>query len=275
MNIETGQDCYLSNGQKVIYVGEFEGSKLVRTLIQYGDEDGYEIYPSSDITTVADGVLHEKPPIAIYDQKIEDAKKALREVQEDISVQKAELREAKSRTEAQRKEDAKYPDLSRVFDIIDGKMTHCVIEKYSGPEIWKLDKFLIDGFNQYELRENSFKMLCLFGSPKEPVEFRINQYKDGSGTWTTVNLFKSKEGAISFIREEFAKAVVAWRERDKSLDKRQNPFYRVTSFLKADLKFEIPDDVQQEIALRTNKNRDDAVEKATEALREAEALPRL
>ena len=82
--------------------------------------------------------------------------------------------------------------LDPVFNFLTNQYTHVVTNDYGQCEIIEMEKF--HNGNEYGL-----KLVSIYGDDKGDLNFRLNEYRDGSGRWTCFTPFKSYDEALQFI----------------------------------------------------------------------------
>jgi len=82
--------------------------------------------------------------------------------------------------------------LEPVYDFLTNRFTHVVLNDYGQPDIIEMEKFHTG--NSYGL-----KLISIYGDDKGDLQFRINNYKDGSGSWKGFVPFKSYDAALEYL----------------------------------------------------------------------------
>jgi hypothetical protein len=147
---------------------------------------------------IADEVYDEAPNI-MYDERIAALRKTLSELHEEKSqlIQEIYDRKQKERAEEKRFEKyKKYSQLQLLDDYLEGRITHVVVKGYNGINILTIDQIKAD--NKYD---SGFKLITLYGQTDGDLQWRINQYSDGSGSSQDVILCTSYEQALSAASE--------------------------------------------------------------------------
>lgn len=91
----------------------------------------------------------------------------------------------------------------RVKDFISGRITHIL---YYGYGRLKIEEVGVDAFAKYECGRNTFngiRLLSLFGewNGRLAMDWRLNEYRDGSGSWAKCFPCKSLEEAVQKAKE--------------------------------------------------------------------------
>lgn len=212
--MKTGDVCWLEDGSKAEYVGEFEGRPVVRIFFECGDQEtGWDEAPSHNMTVV-DRVFHSEPNFVQGPQgKALEAQLAqMREEKAAISQEITALkRERKAAVEAA----AKYPQFATALNFLEGRISHVVVHFYG---TW-LIKTLGDALEYKEDygKAAGMKLLCLFGVGRDKkCHWSLNNYPDGSGSWTIITPFASLSDAEQFVNVKFNEALEAWRRGEKN-----------------------------------------------------------
>jgi len=175
---------YTSDGKKVVIVGQLNTQE---TIVQevFCKSDGAEI-PSGQNFVVKS--LHDEPVVSWQEERkrdIEDAyerakaayereEKSLRlKYREEIMVLKSLIKKTR--------EYQKLGDIGEtITKFMAGEITHLVVDDYG--------RYRIQEFGS-AISENDFeeiKLLTLFGGEKQGLQWRLNNYRDGSGSNTNV-----------------------------------------------------------------------------------------
>jgi hypothetical protein len=93
--------------------------------------------------------------------------------------------------------------LNRIEDFIDKKITHLAVFGYGAPKVATFDEAMRDF--EYGRFSNDIKLLCLFGKSNGDLEWRVNQYYDGSGSWKEVIPCQSEAEALTAVKEHTEK----------------------------------------------------------------------
>lgn len=158
-----------------------------------------------------------KPPTERLEAKIGE----LERVVSELTAQRNAIRTELSDAERERKrviDRLKQVDaLRHIEDYLDGKFAYfVVVSDYSKPTIESAEEAIAGGGTGDENRygRGPQKLLTLFGDTKGDLQWRINRYSDGSGSYGDKDVYpcKTREEAIEIIRKLYAEAVEAWRK---------------------------------------------------------------
>jgi hypothetical protein len=142
----------------------------------------------------------------------------------DLRSKAQDLRSEISSLELNKKEVIKragdYPCIQHTLDFIEGRFTHAVVIEWNGPQIVTLNEALT---YLEDKREKGMKMLGLFGTEKyrlgippyglkdRKMEWKVNRYTDGSGSWSSVIPCYSEQEAHEKVQEIVNQNIDAWR----------------------------------------------------------------
>jgi hypothetical protein len=227
---QPGQTVYLPDGREAIYVGLVEGGDhairpvYVRDPDDYGDYGGED--PDEDIFghVTLSREIYANPVFPKIAQQYQDLVKS----NADLRSKAQDLRSEISSLELNKKEVIKragdYPCIQHTLDFIEGRFTHAVVIEWNGPQIVTLNEALT---YLEDKREKGMKMLGLFGTEKyrlgtppyrlkdRKMEWKVNRYSDGSGSWSLVIPCYSEQEAHEKVQEIVNQNIDAWRSDDK------------------------------------------------------------
>jgi hypothetical protein len=168
---------YLVDGRSVTVIATLpDGRFLVDPLYEYDDED----YPA-DAPFITDHIFDAAPTNKL-NQDVERLNREIEQLRKTRNAISLEIEAAKRENEATLKEYAKFSELKQLNDFIAGKITHyLVIPGYSEPHILKFGDT-----KEEDYRLKAFKMLTLYGTTEGSLVWNLNQYRDGSGSYTRV-----------------------------------------------------------------------------------------
>jgi hypothetical protein len=94
--------------------------------------------------------------------------------------------------------------LQTLLDFMAGRITHVFMVRYGSPRIAAIDDELFQIDNDYgRSTVEGLRLLTLYGSTGGVMAWRLNQYRDGSGSNTEVELCRSYAHALSLAQELF------------------------------------------------------------------------
>lgn len=263
MNTRTffrGDTVFDIHGRQGAYIASYGGYHLVAPEYEGGDYGE----PSWGSPEQWDQIFL-NPPTQKLEAKVDELDKLITEKRAELKRVNEELDQAGRRHHEQLKKLKQHQALQRIEDYLDGKFTHFLhVSDYSGPKIVTKDEAL----DQDDRWDKQLKLLCLFGDTKGDLQWKINRYRDGSGSnWDEVFPVSSEEEAIEIARRLFAEAVAEWREQEKK------HYGKAVNWARQDNKgwLEVPDDLRnylQELELAGKRG---AVETARKALEDAQA----
>lgn len=218
-----GSEVFTENGRRAVYAGEIDGQKFVRILLGRDDDEyGYEEWPSDKLTPVSRVLLTE--PFEVHGEKVAEALARIQKLREEESGIRTSVLDLQKQERELKAAATKFPQIATALDFLEGRITHVVIDDYSGIRVMRLE----DALTSYEdswgqKTADGLKLLCLFGHKKgQPPRWAINSYHDGSGSYTTVDPFCSEEDARAEVQRRADEAFAAWRanpEKARELDR--------------------------------------------------------
>lgn len=226
-DFEIGMELFTKDGRRVELVAiTTDGSYVVSQVIRFDGYDGEYNYGRGETTFEQE--LWEKAPVAVVDEEITVANDRIREAEILRSVRIREALDAEREVRDRLAKLAKYKGLEHLEAFIDGKLTHFV-------DLYSYD--ILTAAQAIERREYGPKLLSLFGDAKGNLSWRVNEYRDGSGSWREMLPATSEEDAASVRSERLSSDLVdAYFEEFKKLGR---PYPFMTKF-KAAIKHGIP-----------------------------------
>ena len=198
---------YLNDGRKVVVVGQLNNiESIVQEVFVTGNGD--EI-PSGERFTVKS--LHDEPVLS-YKEKTElKAEKTLLNIQSKIKDEEKVYKENYAKAKAMSAilaSSKKLVDLLPSQDIeaftmfMTGTVEYLVVDSYTiTPPTRMMDKVISWSDGWGESHYDSIKLLSVLGKSNGELEYRINQYSDGSGSGDVVcKPFTNNEDAVDYIK---------------------------------------------------------------------------
>lgn len=219
--MSTNNIKYTTDGKKVVVIGDLnQTEKIVQEI--FVTEQGDEI-PQGERFIVKS--LLDNPSKSWKEKMIEELelryekdKKYWEDKTSSIVREKKNAYDALSARVKWLRAVAKEPRDEQFKKIINTIATFLsddekwvFVKKYSG---WELELFNEDGINilldrfesGYGSKSfDSMRLLSLYGKADGNLEFRVNDYSDGSGSDSNVVFFKSRKEALTFMQNEFDK----------------------------------------------------------------------
>lgn len=184
--------------------GEYVVSGVIAQI--YGDQ----IDEAQGETWVHHGQLYTKPPVEVVDEviKVKQAElETLRKEHLDLTFRATSAeKEVKDRLAKL----AKYRGLENIEAFLEGKVTHVVSIDYGGAHIKTFEELATyyeeRGYNKHPA---GVKLITLFGDSKGDLEWRINDYRDGSGSSRTMYPCAGHEDAVAKRNEILTDALTS------------------------------------------------------------------
>ena len=191
---------YLSDGRKVCVIGKINTSEHIVQEI-FITENGDEIPSGEKFTTKS---LHDAP-VESYKQRSEkELEKRVAAASRELELVNLRLAEANKKARANLAiassalksigciKDKEKLNLLSMF--LSGSIEYVVFDNYSILPPLKFEDAVQDG------SYNELKLISLFGKANGDLEFRINQYRDGSGSDKTITAFETYQQALNHIK---------------------------------------------------------------------------
>lgn len=174
---------YLSNGNGVSLIEKLnDGRYLVSNIfVEYDSYGNSEEYSEDTNLYIVDKV-YDHPPAILQDEKLKSLTESIRLLSEKKYEIEKDILGLQRREEITLERIKKIEKLQYVFDFIDGKISHYV--EYDQRGLVNITKFE-DAKSEYGSNPEK-KLLVLFGDSKRDMQWRLNQYSDGSGYYISV-----------------------------------------------------------------------------------------
>jgi len=228
---------FTKDGKKVAVLGKLNNEEwIVQEIYVSGDKE----FPGGENFVTKTLLDH---PAETYelknkrelDQRIEKLESRVSSLRNDCEIAQHEA----TATELINRVNIAYTDvdvaqLETLCLFMSGKITHCVVDSYSLPVIKTLREALKAADHDYGYRFEGLKLVSLFGcgprterrdDAKLSLDWRINQYRDGSGSWRKIWPCVSFDAAVAKVDELIGKEEKA-TEKSIELKKQlglQNP----------------------------------------------------
>lgn len=250
-----GDTVYNIHGQQGAYIASYGGSHLVAP--EYEQEDGEPHWGQPEEWRE----IFLTPPTVKLEAKVDELDKLITEKRAELKRINAELDQSGRRYQEQLKKLKQHQALQHIEDYINGKFTYFLDVGYGVKLVAKADALKKVDY------DHDMKLLTLFGRTNGDLQWRINRYSDGSGSNTDVYPCETEEEAIAIVRKLYAEAVEEWRAQEKKHYGRALEWARTVSWNWID----VPQDVHDYMKAALVESRTNAVEKARQALADAEA----
>lgn len=198
---------YLINGSAVTIVEEFKSGFLVRGLFIDDNEiehEGRQFFVDR---------VFDKAPTEKIDNEIAARENRLKKLSDELEEKRKGLLVFKEQETEIAKKITRREQLKTLFDFIDGKIAYYVEDAgYGDLKLIDFKDATCNGENEHTPKDKRpLKLLTLFGSSKGQLDWRLNCYKDGSGTNTKVYPAISKEAAVIEIEKALIEKMAGLR----------------------------------------------------------------
>ena len=182
---------YTVDGREVDVVQRLDnGHYLIYDVVEACDEEYQCSYPRTVDR------LFDEPPAAKFAEQINLLKVELKALRDEKRLLQADLRDLNKKSVPQMNKFKRYEQLRYLEDFLDGKITHYMVVGSWDLKILTL-KETISKYGRYP---QQLRLLGLFGDAEGNLAWRLNEYQDGSGSWTEVIPCKSYEDALEEAR---------------------------------------------------------------------------
>jgi hypothetical protein len=194
--------AFLERGDEVIYVAQ-AGSQHVVIPVYEEREDREPEYGEPILVKT----VYSEPPVGKRFARIAELDEQIRQAHAALTGIKAETREANKERDALLGRLKQNNALKRIDDFLAGNLTHFVLHGESYVKVLPTAEALKNGNgDNRDGYDRSLKLVSLFGDTKGDLEWRINEYRDGSGSsWKSAVPFTSEEEATAFAVELMSK----------------------------------------------------------------------
>jgi len=172
---------YLDDGQQVNVIEETKSGLVVEPF--YLDEEG-EQFPGNYIFVDR---VHNEPPTKLYHKEVasliahaEQVRNEVKELAQKSWKLENDIRAGQRDYVIKMDKLKRLPQLELLEDFVDGKITHLFYLCNYSPRITEFRKD-VDEYSRGEL-----KLLTLHGNTKGDLQWKINRYSDGSGSYTEI-----------------------------------------------------------------------------------------
>ncbi len=195
---------YTTDGKKVLVVGKLNAQEHIVQEVFVG-ANGQEI-PSGENFVVKN--LHDEPVESWKDKDLREREQKYERVKADIERRTKELndRHSAAQQKTKRRTDMLFDfannsahsqlDLLRAW--LAGEITHFFVNRYTPQIVTWDDDILYDTERDYgRMSVNGMKLVSLFGRADGRLDYRLHDYRDGSGGWVTIIPCRNYEEALA------------------------------------------------------------------------------
>jgi len=256
--ITAGTTVYDRDGREAEYIAP----------IPYGGPGWHEVYPlmtvgygdDEDVVrgpiSVWEGPIYTKPPLDKVNREVEAAQVKLDELISQQNLVAMEMRKQEEEGKALVERLKRYDALKHIDKILANEITHYA-QNHRGTveivELWKTkSKYGPSLHGEYgqSLHEkmafgSELRLLSLFGSYEGDLMWKLNEHRDGSGSWTEVvpcfSLDHAQEEATKLlvrIANEHVEAITSSADKTKA---EQHADYRCNDLLQQASRLKVAD----------------------------------
>lgn len=195
MSYTEGTTVYSEDGRQYTYLASITAGHVVLPVYETPDGDGH--YEGDPI--VVERVFSEPitprihAEVAELDRKLAERRQKMDELRKEEAAFAVAEKERLARLK-------QHQCLKRLDDFLAGRITHFVLQKWSGVVIMTKEECLKTA-DEWNRNGKELKLLSLFGKSNGDLQFRVNQYSDGSGTYTDATPFCSEKEATEYAKQ--------------------------------------------------------------------------
>ena len=215
---------YTNDGKKVVVIGKLNAEETIvqEVFISNGNE-----IPSGENFVVKS--LHDAPSESWQDRRIreteENYERLTGEWQRRLDQSQRSLvgAEEKARLKASAlfkfSENAENDQLDLLRDFLAGKITHFAFLSSYSPEIVTCEenKAYQTDSDYGRIKIEGMKLVTLFGSSDGSLEYRISQYRCGSGRESIIIPCRSRDEAIEKMQEYFDELCKSYMDKSSRI----------------------------------------------------------
>lgn len=186
VDIKSGTEVYLKDGRRCFYRGMVDEDHIVEPYEGYHGWDGeWEEQPGGAILVPE---VYPKPPEPVYDARIQEQKDQLIELEQRVDAAMQTLRDTETERTRILAKISQVPALKRIEDFIDGKCTHVVVETYGSElfEVKTLEEMQVYDHGYRPKKPEGIRLISLYGATNGDLNWRMNQWRDESGSFTMI-----------------------------------------------------------------------------------------
>ncbi|EKF40866.1 hypothetical protein NA8A_18282 [Nitratireductor indicus C115] len=209
---EVGRAYWLRDGREVEYLGRIDdGKHVVAPTIELETYEGYEVGRGHAEFT---SELFTKPPVEKRSEQIASLQAEVRGLENRKNKLYSECLHSERDTRARLDRLKKFEGLERIEEFVEGRITHVVIESY-GDTVY--DVLPLGDLQQYDCgysrKPEGVRLISLFGLANGDLQWKVNQWRDESGTWRVILPCISEDDAREKRRDLIQKGLAEhWAE---------------------------------------------------------------
>jgi hypothetical protein len=201
---KAGSEVYSLNGQKAEYVCAIpDEGHVVRPYYESIEDDAPFVGEAQTWSRV-----YSKPPTEVLQEEVRRLTFETAKLNAELSQMREERNGLERDYKARMAKLQRHKKLKRLEDFLDGKLTHYAkFPDYGSPSV----SSFVEEKSDDSRYSNDTRLLSLFGRSNGDIEWKLNQYYDGSGSSrTTVIPCCSEEEAVEAVRARSKVVFAAW-----------------------------------------------------------------
>lgn len=204
---------FLADGRKVAVVGQLNANE---TIVQevYVADDGSEIPAGHNfvVKSVLDSPLKtwKESQAEKYEAHLAKAKAEWESLSAQLAKYQGQAQEKMKQLKAFAS-NAAVEHLETLEAYLAGDINYMVLHRYDNVEVRACAQ-VGESSDSYD---PGFRLLSLFGCSNGDLRYRINRYKDDSGTWDEVDLCRNMAEVTEKCQAAYDSVVAGWRNGTK------------------------------------------------------------
>lgn len=257
-----GEVGFLEDGTEVLVVAVVGDGAVVENHMC--SEDGEADYGYGQRSYVPK--VYRTPPVAKLDDQFAAKIAELEAARAELRATRHEITTATAERKALLETLQQVPALRYLDDYISGRITHFVEVMYGRITVRSRNTDSVSKYDSHDDKKGE-RLLCLFGNSGGDLSWKLNQYRDGSGSWGETFPCRSMDEAKAKVCELLAAKVEAVRTGASPLHMLNSDFTKAAD----EFGYAIPEDVAARMKDATVAAFTTRVEQARKDLDEASA----
>lgn len=185
---------YTNDGKKVIVIGQLNNTDTIVQEI-FVTKDGAEIPSGENFVTKS---LHDAPVVSWKEKELKELNERFDRERKELNSKIEQLKRKQRETgeifgmNAQIIKNINPAMFDTVADFLSGEYKFAVCVDWGGVQIYPINDFVLS-MNGYDIE---IKLLSIFGKTNGNFGWRINSYRDDSGSWKEFKPCKTMAEAI-------------------------------------------------------------------------------
>lgn len=211
LNFEPNSQVFTESGQVVELVAATEDGYIVRPLLRRGDDDE-ESEPFYGAPQHA-ARIYAEPPVEMRDAKVVELDSRIEIKRAELDAIRQDIHQATAERQAILSRLKQHAALKYIDDFIEGRITHFVV--VTSESVLVEDAATTLKEDPERSYSTEIKLLTLYGNTKGDLQWRLNTYRDGSGSNREVYPCMSEAEGDELARKVVAGQIASEAESKK------------------------------------------------------------